>query len=164
MLTLAEISTLAERMLRKNGYLDPIFLFEGIKDYQTREFPNLPEKELLASLEALGFSFAFTDQIGDLVQIFFFCQAWFSKNAEIRAGDDPGRIDGVFLYQRNIPSGKWDVAEYKILKDTDGKQIELKPFESIDEDTVYNDVSIGDPVDHFLRGFRRGIATRKIGT
>jgi hypothetical protein len=160
MLTLADIATLAERMLRKNGYLDPIFLFEGTKDYETREFPHLPEKALLDSLEALGFSFAYTDQIGDLVQIFFFCQAWFSKNAEIRAVDDPGRIDGVFLYQRNIPSGKWDVAEYKILKDTKGKPVELKPFA---EDTVFSDVSIGNPVDHFLRGVTRGVAMRKGG-
>jgi hypothetical protein len=158
MLTLAEISTLAERLLRKHGYLDPLFLFEGTKDYQTREFPNLPENELLASLEALGFSFAYTDQIGDLTQIFFFCQAWFSKIAEIRASDDPHRIDGVFIYQRHIPSGTWDVAEYKLLQDTKGKTVELEP---LDENTVFSDVSIGNPVDHFLIGFRRGLAKKR---
>ena len=55
MLTLADVTTLSERTLLKNGHLDPIFIFEGTKDYETREFPNLPEKSLLDSLEALGF-------------------------------------------------------------------------------------------------------------
>jgi hypothetical protein len=55
MLTLVDLATLAERTLRKNGSLDPLFFFEGTKDIQTREFPNLPEKALLESLEALGF-------------------------------------------------------------------------------------------------------------
>src|ERR687898_535847 len=107
MLTLADVTTLSEQTLRKNGHLDPIFIFEGTKDYETREFPNLPEKSLLDSLEALGFIFAYTDQLGDLAQIFFFCQTWFSRNAAIRAFDDPHRIDGVFLYQRIISSGTW---------------------------------------------------------
>ena len=163
MLTLADITILVERTLQKTGNLDPIFLFEGTKDYETREFPNLPEKALLASLDALGFSFAFTNQIGDLVQIFFFCQAWFNRNAQIRAADDPRRIEGVFLYYNSIQSGIWDVAEYKILRDSDGKFVELKRFKKTDVDTVYNDVTIGNPVDHFLRGFRRGVAMRKVG-
>ncbi len=161
MLTLTDIATLAERTLRKKGRLDPIFIFEGTKDYETREFPNLPEKALLDSFEALGFSFASTDQLGDLVQIFFLCQAWFNRNAQIRAVDDPHRFDGVFLYQRVIPSGTWDVAEYKTFYADDGKLIELKPIESVD--IVYNNVLIGNPVDHFLRGFRRGLAKKKVG-
>lgn len=85
MLTRTDIATLAERSLKKNGYLDPLFIFEGTKDIQIREFPNLPKKALLDSLEALGFIFAYTDQIGELVHIFFLCQAWFNRDARIRA-------------------------------------------------------------------------------
>ena len=161
MLTLTDIATLAERTLQKNGRLDPIFIFEGTKDYETREFSHLPDKALLDSLEALGASLAYTDQIGDLVQIYFLCQAWFNRNAYIRAVDDPHRFDGVVLYQRVIHSGTWDVAEYKIFYGNDGKLIELKPIESVD--IVFNDVSIGDPVDHFLSGFRRGLAKKRVG-
>jgi hypothetical protein len=161
MLTLADITTFAERTLRKKGSLDPIFLFEGTKDYETKELPNLPKQALLDSLEALGFSFAYTDRIGDLVHIFFLCQAWFNRNAHLRAVEDPHRFDGVFLYQRVIPAGAGEVAEYKTFYANDGKLVELKPINSVD--IVYNDVSIGDPVDHFLRGFRRGRAQRKLG-
>jgi hypothetical protein len=161
MLTLADIATLAERSLKKNGYVDPIFFFEGTKDIQTREFPNLPEKALLESLEALGFIFAYTDQIGELVHIFFMCEAWFNRNASIRAVDDPRRFEGVFLYQRDMRSGTWDVAEYKILRNNGGRPLELQPVKS--PETVFNDVTIGNVVDSFLRGFRRGLVKKKVG-
>jgi hypothetical protein len=84
MLKLTDIATLAERTLQKNRRLDPIFIFEGTKNYETRDFHHLPEKTLLASLEALGFSYAYTDQIGDLVQIFFLCLTFdtLSQNLE----------------------------------------------------------------------------------
>jgi hypothetical protein len=129
MLTRTDIATLAEWTLRKYRRLDPIFIFEGTKGYETREFPHLPEQALRDSLAALGVSFACTDQIGDVVHIFFLCQAWLNRNASSRAGDAPHRFDGVFLYQRGIPSGTWDVAEYKIFYGNDGKLSELKLIE-----------------------------------
>jgi hypothetical protein len=161
MLTLADIATFAERSLKKTGHLDPLFLFEGTKDIDVKEFPNLPKKPLLQALEALGFFYAYTDQLGDLVHIFFFCEAWFNRNASIRAVDDPRKFEGVFLYQRDIRTGTWDVAEYTIERDAKRKPVELTPMRS--PETVFNNVFIGDPVDHFLRGFGRGEAKKRGG-
>ena len=159
MLTLTDIATLAERTLQKNGRLDPIFIFEGTKDIQTREFPNLPEPALLDLMDALGFSFAYDDQFGDLVHLFFMCETWLNKKENVRAVDDPHRFEGIFVYQKVIQSGMWEVACYQILYDQNGKPSELKTLKS----PVSNDVVIGHVIDRFLRGFRRGLATKKAG-
>ena len=38
-------------------------------------------------------------------------------------------MEGVFLYQRNIRSGTWEVAEYKVRRDyTDGKPLSSSPW------------------------------------
>jgi hypothetical protein len=60
----------AKQLITRDDFLDPVLLVEGTKDRVSRAYPDAPEQDKALLLEALGFTIAAEDQVGDLVQVF----------------------------------------------------------------------------------------------
>jgi hypothetical protein len=66
-----EIVQLMKRMITRDGGLEPTILIEGSKGAETRPLPDLPAQAKRALLEAVGYTLAVEDRIGDLVHLSF---------------------------------------------------------------------------------------------
>src|SRR5689334_10550379 len=79
MQTLKKIVQLAKHSLTRDGFLDPVLHIEGAKARVSRPYPDAPEGERRLLLEALGFTLAVEDEIGELRQVFL----WYVRPTRI---------------------------------------------------------------------------------
>src|SRR3954452_21053434 len=154
MSNLIEIVDFAKDLLTKYGYIYPVILIEGTKGSETRPYPSLPERDKVVILEALGFTLAFEDHIGELLQITSVCEAWIGRDPSIRPSKDTKRIEAVFIVQFDANMHSTNFAYYKIIRNKGSDVINLETVKN--PDTASKDIIFGPYLDALVRGFNRG--------
>src|SRR3954447_3672036 len=126
MTALSDIVKLAKKELTREGYLEPRIFLEGSKNSEIRPYPDLPEELKFELFEAVGYTIATENKLGDLLRIFTVSEAWVGKNIDVRPKDDPERYEAIFIFQYSLTVDTTYVAVYRTVRDKNDSLIELR--------------------------------------
>jgi hypothetical protein len=121
MKTINDIVKLAKKSLIKDGYLDPYLLIEVTKNGVARPYLDLPAQELIKLFEAVGYTLAVEDQIGELMQVFMVNEGWSNTKPGIKPTHDPSRVEVVSITHCDVTRDTTAVALFEMVRDKGGR-------------------------------------------
>jgi hypothetical protein len=159
MKTIEDIVSLAKRLLAEHGGLEPTLLIEGTAGSGAFPLPDADEAVKRSLLEALGFTLATEDRIGELRQLFLVAQGWRSRAPYVpglpmtQPRHDPDRVEVLMVSRYREPGGTNELVVSDLVRDEDGDAIALNARGGPDGGPH---LVASPPMDAFVRGFRRG--------
>ncbi len=164
MKTTDDIVLIAKKMLTKYGRLEPKLVIEGSAGLEAVPLPDLPKPAKLSVLEALGYTLAKDDRIGNLAQLFLVAEGWRSSrngpHAALRPQHDPDRVECVMVFQYRAEPEARRMVVYDLVRNAAGEPTELKRLEQPNKE---GSAVESPPLDALLRGFTRGRRRRDTG-
>ncbi len=164
MLTKDNVVAAVKHKIAKFGGITPTIMIEGTDGSEFSPLPQLPEALKLSVLEALGFTLATENRIGELVQLFLVAEAWRSSrngaHPALRPQHDPNHVECVMVFHYRVASETRRMVVYDIVRNEAGELTELKPLDQLQAETS---AAESPPLDALLRGFKRGWRWRDTG-
>ncbi len=159
MKTLEDVIVYAKRLLTKHGGLDPTLLIEGTTGSDTRPLPELPEAAKLSLLEALGFTIASENHVGDLQHLFLVSEGWRSSApytpgvAMTLPKYAPDRVSVLLVAHYDLQGGRKQLMVYDLIRNAASELIELKAVSTSGDGM---ELVESKPLEAIIRGFQRG--------
>lgn len=159
--TLEDVSrTACEIALRYAGHM-PTLIAEGRLTSLMSNITPMPteHEQRIALMHATGFLFAQSGQLGELVQVFFICEAWLSlpvagEPPEVPPSQDPNHTEVLIISHFDMEAQQANLRLYEMQR-TEGQLVQLNPMTPLTEAGG----SVESPLlDAFVIGFQLGRA------
>lgn len=158
MLTLDKIISGAKHKIARFGGLEPTIFVEGTNNLEIAPLPDLSESLKHAVLEALGFTLAKENRVGELVQLFLVSEGWRVRRranegyrGALQPKHAPDRIECVMVFRYQVRPETRRMILYDIVRNNAGELTELRPVTTPSGERVESPT-----LDALLRGFQRG--------